>query len=66
MSNVSSDEILMGGSKERPLLVPAWVAAQLCDVWISMRKNIETSMKKDKEGPVRSAPTKPAFSHNQT
>jgi hypothetical protein len=67
MSSVSPDQIMMEGSKERPLVVPSWVAAQLSDVWLSIRKNIETSMKKkDKQDPVRNAQVAPAFSHNQT
>ncbi len=67
MSSVSPDQIMMEGSKERPLVVAPWVAAQLTDVWLSIRKNLEATMKKkDKQDLVRISPTKPAFSHNQT
>ena len=66
MSSVSPDTIILEGSKERPLVIPAWVAAQLSDVWQSMKKNIELSMKKDRRGLVQISPAKPASAHNQT
>jgi hypothetical protein len=67
MSSVSAEQIVMEGSKERPLVLPSWVAAQLSDVWQSIKKNTVESMKrKDKQGRVQSGPVTPASSHNQT
>jgi hypothetical protein len=63
----SVEEISMAESKERPLLIHPWVAAQLSDVWQGLKKNIEASMKmRGKSGPVRTALTKPASAHNPT
>ena len=58
----TADDILYEGSKQRVLLIQPWVAAQLYDVWISMKKNIIAQ--KDNRGPA--APAKPASSHNRT
>ena len=61
----TADEILQGVSKERPLLIQPWVAAQLSDVWQSIRLNLIESMKmKGKQGPVQISPVKPASAHN--
>jgi hypothetical protein len=63
----TADEILQGGSKERPLNIQPWVAAHLSDVWQSIRLNlIETMKKKGKQGPAQTVPIKPASAHNPT
>lgn len=69
MSLPSADEILMGGCKERTLQIQPWVAAHLSDVWQSIQRNIQESMKtkmKDKQGHVRTSPKEPASAHNLT
>ena len=66
MSSVSPEQIVMEGSRERALVLPSWVPAQLSDVWSSMRKNIIESMKKGKQDPARTSQVMPAFAHNQT
>jgi len=67
MSTSSPEQILMEGSKERPLVIPSWVAAQLSDLWQSIKRNTEISMKtRDKQGRVQSAQAMPASSHNLT
>lgn len=67
MSSVTPDQILMEGSKQRPLVIPSWVAAQLSDVWQSIKKNIEVSIeKKGKQGRVRTSQVMPASAHNPT
>lgn len=77
MSSITPDHILMEGSKQRPLVVPSWVAAQLSDVWQGIKKNLEDSVlnkkileesivKKSKQDRVRTSQVMPASAHNQT
>jgi hypothetical protein len=79
MSSVTPDQILMEGSKQRPLVVPSWVAAQLSDVWQGIKKNLEDSVlnkknleesiikkKKSKQDRVRTSQVMPASAHNPT
>jgi hypothetical protein len=69
MSSVTPDEILSHGSKARPLYIQPWVAAQLSDVWQSMKKNIQITLvqkQKGKQDLSRIYPIEPASSHNQT
>lgn len=66
MSLPSAEEISMAESKERTLLIQPWVAAQLSDVWQSIKKNIVASMKKNKSDHVQTSQVMPASAHNQT
>ena len=67
MSLPTPDQISMEVSKERPVHIQPWVAAQLSDLWKQMKTNIQQSIaQKDKQGRVRTCQVAPASAHNQT
>lgn len=67
MSLPTADQISMEMSKERPVSIQPWVAAQLSDLWKQMKTNIHQSIvKKDKQDRARISQSKPASAQNQT
>jgi hypothetical protein len=67
MSLPTADQISMEISKERPVLIQPWVAAQLSDLWKQIKSNMQqTIVQKGKQDRVRISQVKPASSHNPT
>lgn len=67
--NVSPEEIRQTESKQRPLPIEPWVAAQLSRVWQSMKKNITASGSATASGnsvQPHTAQSEPASSHNHS
>lgn len=61
------DEILQADPKERRVLVQPWVAAQLSDVWQTLRKNIEAFTEQmGTQGRVRTSQVMPASAPHPT
>jgi hypothetical protein len=67
MSLPTADQISMEISKERPVSIQPWVAAQLSDLWKQIKSNMQqTIVQKGKQDRVRISQVKPASSHNPT
>ena len=66
MSLPTAEQLSMLESKERPLLIQPWIAAHLSDVWQTLKKNLESSMRKNKSDRVRTSQVVPASAHSPT
>lgn len=65
-TTVSPEDIRQTESKERPLPIEPWVAAQLSRLWQSMKKNINDSIVAGKQVQPHTSQSEPASSHNHS
>jgi hypothetical protein len=64
--NISPDDIRQTESKERPLQIEPWVAANLSRLWQSMKQNIQDTIVSGTQAQPQTAQSTPASSHSHS
>ena len=62
----TAEEIKQSESRERPLVIEPWIAANLSRLWQTMKKNIQQTTGVDKQELPQTVQSTPASVHNHS
>lgn len=60
------EEIKQSESRERPLVIEPWIAANLSRLWQTMKKNIQQTTAAGTQEPRQTVQSTPASAHNHS